>query len=413
MFIVKNNPDWDAIDVIAGEMLNREYSLDHFVNGVAREELPQSYVGYPSFTTETRKYVLKAVSGTIYIPTGVDKKWFVEIITQVLKNKVLVRLDGQNLAQRCSHRSGANYCTSIITETANHRAFSTEEGKLYNAASGTNKFMWQICHISMIDLTILGTQSNIAIRRLAGIFWDVDDVTVHPHGALTFTFSKESFKSHTRTCDEKLTILNSAINPLMFELSEYWRSSVPSTDARDFIRDINQRKLVTSTLDQVEVKPVRVDDDTATMSTEICFRCKEPLYGDVYGLSGHVSKQDEPIVNNGKIIITPICPLCMHTTPEESPIESKFVRVIRLTWNKTPLDMINMCEFSESKKDICTEALKKVTPCDVMIDSTNYHFYLIGDKYVGFQHSKDFNYTKLVNAPFLEGRKACKVMVVQ
>lgn len=420
MFVVKNSTNHDAIDIIAGEMLNREFSLNHFVNGVARTELPPDYIGYPSYITGTRKYVLKAVAGFIYIPANISLDWFVKIITEVLAGKEIARLDGQELSSKCAHSLANNVCTTIMMVPKNPRSFSITNGQLTNGTKGTSRFLWQIRHINDIDTTVLGKQPDITIQRLAGIFWDTDDILSLPHGTLTFTFSDKSFKAHSRMCNDKesekaptLTIFPAASNPLLFELNKYWQESVPGTDAKEFVRDVNRRKLVSANFDQVEVKPIRVDDESATMSTEICFRCKEPLYGEIYGLSGYVTKQDEPIVNNGKIIITPICPLCLHTTPEDSPIESKFVRVIRLMWPRSPQDMINICEFSETKADICREALKKITPCKTKVGDSEIMFYLIGDKYVGFQHNRDFKYTKMVNAPFLEGRMECKVVVVQ
>ena len=414
MFVVKNDPRYNAFEVIAGEMLNREHALNHFVNGEPRTEMPEGYVGYPSYTTSTRKYVLKETAAFIYIPEIVNLDWFVTTITKVIDGKQMSRLDGLPLSTKCAHRLGDNYCTTVIKETKYQRRFTIEDGKIHEKddKTGTVRFLWQVRHIPTICTDVLGTQPELTIQRLAGIFWDADDITVHPHGTLTFEFSEESFKYSSRVTHD-ITLCNNSSNPLMFELSEYWSGAVSSTEAKEFMRNINLNKLVGATFDQVEVKPVKVDDESTAVSTDICFRCKEPLYGEIYGLSGYVSKQDEPIVSNGKIIITPICPLCMHTTPEDSPIEQKYVRTLRLTWNKSPHQMLESKGFPYEKDDICREALKQIVPYSVKIgNDISCKFYLIGDKYVGFTHSKDYKYTKLVNAQFLANRKFCKVMMV-
>jgi hypothetical protein len=415
MFVVKNDPRYNAFKVIAGEMFNREQSINHFVNGVARTELPaEGYSGYPSFTTATRKYTLKARAGFIYLPSRIDLEWFVETIKKVIGDMGFEeRLDGQPITTNCSHRMGANYCTNVIMEAKDIRAFSIGDGKTVgDNVAGSYRFLWQVRHISTINTAVIGMQPDLTIQRLAGIFWDADDITVHPHGTLTFEFSDDSFKYSDRAVKESVILFNNPSNPLMFELSEYWSEASSGTDAKEFMRNINLNKLVAADISQVEVKPQRIDDDSPAMSTEICFRCKEPLYGEVYGLAGHVSKQDEPIVVNGKIIVTPICPLCMHTTPEDSPIEQKYVRTLRLNWNRTALDMIDRKDFDGDKADICREVLKQIKPMKVKIDDVDFVFYLIGEKYVGFVNKDAYKFTKLVNAPFLEGRKFCKVTMV-
>jgi hypothetical protein len=413
MFIVKNSPDHDALKVIAGEMINRENSIDHFVNGEPRTELPPGYVGYPTYVTPTRKYVLKAVGAYIYIPSSVSKDWFVSTISRLVAGIEFSRLDGIEITNKCSFRTGMNYCTTVAGLGASAVTYAVTESA--KKTGNNSRFIWTVQHENEINTNVVCTNPDVTIQRLAGIFWDADDILTHPHGTLTFEFSQDSFKATSRICSEKLTLLYGA-NPLVFELSEYWREAVPSAEASEFMREMNRRKLVSANYDQVEVKPIRVNDESAATSTEICFRCKNTLYGDVYGLSGYVTKQDEPFMSGGKIIVTPLCAVCMHTIPEEAPIENKYVRVLRIKWNRTCAEMIDRT-FTGEKSEIAHEVMRGFKPCEAKSTAadggtTTIRFYLIGDNYVGFEHVDNFRFTGLVNAPYLEGRKVCKVTVV-
>jgi hypothetical protein len=207
-------------------------------------------------------------------------------------------------------------------------------------------------------------------------------------------------------------------NPLVFELSAFWRDELPSTDASTFMRDVNRRKLVLGDFANIEVKPVRIDENSDVTSTDICFRCKEVLYDDVYCLAGCITRPDEPVMHNGKILAIPICALCMHTTPEDAPIENKYVRVLRTKWPRTLADAIRGSSYSEEKVQILTSASEGIRAYSVEVRDgvrgyRSVKFYLIGDKYAGFAKINDYKLTRLVNAPILKGRRVCRVNIVE
>lgn len=411
MFVVKDSPDRDVFSVIAGEMLNRENSIKHFENGVPYTEMPQDYVGYPAFSTGGKKYTLKAVSGSIYIPNGFEKEKFVRVINDAIEELKIVRLDDKPVTSQCSHTASINYCTVVLQDVPASRGFSIKPGEKLNVTS--TRFIWHIHHFSEIDTEVNGNNPELAITRMSGIFWDSENILKLEHGINTFYFGKDSFKASEFVTGEKLILFNNE-NPLLFALSKYWSEADSSTDAKSFMRDINVKKLVGATVDQIAVKPVRTNEESDDTSTDICYRCKEPLYGDVYGLCGYISKQDEPITTPaGKIIITPMCPLCLHTTPEESPLEQRYIRVLRIKWGRSIEDAINASPFSDQRKNIFHEALKGVKSHETKLSSgPTVQFYLIGDKYAGFGSISDYQYNALVNAPLLSGRKICKVQMI-
>lgn len=421
MFVVKNDVSRDAYKVIAGEMLNREASLKHFVDGVPRETMPKDYVGYPSHETEGRKYAIKACSGYIYIPLGVDISQFITIITDAVESleRDMVRLDGKDIKHLHDHQTyecgfNTNVRRGHDSKTSACRAIIAHSGK-----SPKVRFVWKVAHIREIDLTVNSENIEDAISRLgAGIFWDGDDILVTPHGTVTFKFNENVFKANARVIPERVTLIN-AENPLLIELNNYWKESLPSTIAVDFLRDINDKKLYDADMSIVEIKPVKISEDTATLSNEICSRCKNPLYGDIYGLYGSVTKPEDTTDVNGKLRVTAICPMCLHSGPEDAPIEQKYFRVLRIKFGRTAEDMIDMLGGSDNLMNIRKEALKGVRKCNIKglagqqnMDDSAATCYLIGDKYVGFEHVKNYKYTCLVNEPLIRDRVVCKIVMV-
>lgn len=412
MFTVKNDPSRDAYRVIAGEMLNREASLKHFVDGVARETMPKDYVGYPSYETEGRRYSVKASSGYIYIPTDINIGKFIVVIDNIITEmeKDMVRLDGKDIKHLNDHQTyECGFSTNV------RRPHTGVNAARFIGVSGASapkvRFVWKVEHINNIDLSVTSDNINDAISRLcAGIFWDSDDILTLEHGSSAFKFDKNVFKANANVVPEKVTLIN-ADNPLLIELNEYWKESLPTTVAADFLRDVNEKKLYSADMSIIDIKPVKISDDSSVLSTEICSRCKNPLYGDIYGLYGSVTKPEDSFEADGKLRVTAICPMCLHSGPEDAPIEQKYFRVLRIKFGRSAEDMIDMQGGSEDLVNIRREALKGVVKCVVKgaVDSV---CYLIGDKYVGFEHIRNYRYTYLVNDPKLQGRKVCKVVMV-
>ena len=415
MFIVKNSPDRNAYRVIAGEMINRELSINHYLDGKPRETLPQDYVGYPSYVSGNKKYSLKLVRGHIYIPDFIEKEAFVNSIMKILGDiEAPERLDGRDLnTTSCSATVPSNLCSDIIVDVNTRRKFMfTPERSTYSQGV---KFVWIIQHISEINVKIDSRYPQVAIAQLAGIFWDFDNVLSLPHNSISFDFGKVSFKAFRHMTKERVILILHAHNPLIMELSEIQivnkDHNIHKVSIGEYTRDISLKKVYTASIDQVIVRPIRLENDVT--STEVCILCHEPLYDDIYGLCGRTSSDDPIISTDGKIFIDPVCSLCLHTTEEESAIERKYMRVIRVKWSKTTLDIIKSKNFSAEKEDICIEVLKGVIPYQAKINTnTTVNFYLIGEKYVGFTTKNHYMYTALANEHIMRGRKACRVTVL-
>lgn len=428
MYVVKNDASRDSYKVIAGEMLNREASLKHFVDGAPRETMPKDYVGYPSHEIEGRKYAIKACAGYIYIPIGVDISHFIKIITDAVESLQcdMVRLDGKDIKHLQDHQTHeCGFNTNVRrSELTKQNASSVQKSAIRTIIPHTGKgscarFVWKVTHARDIDLSVNSENIDDAISRLgSGIFWDGDDILVLSHGTVTFKFGENAFKANARVVPERITLIN-ADNPLLIELNNYWKESLPSTIAVDFLRDINTKKLYAADTSIVEIKPVKISEDNATISNEICSRCKNPLYGDIYGLYGSVTKPEDAVEVNGKLRVTAICPMCLHSGPEDAPIEQKYFRVLRFKFQRTIDDMIDMLGGSDNLVNIRKESLKGVRKCNIQglsekeaKEGDEIACYLIGDEYVGFESVKNYKYTRLVNEPLIRDRIVCKIVMV-
>jgi hypothetical protein len=152
--------------------------------------------------------------------------------------------------------------------------------------------------------------------------------------------------------NEQLTLFKHG-NPLLFELSDHWRGINVSSTASDFLRNISENKVFECEHKKLTFKPVNLSDTGHEASTEVCSKCHSLLVGENYALAGNVKNPDSNLC-------VAICPLCLHSSPEDKPIEMKYFRVFRVNFPRKIEDVIDDPNISEDRRSVRHEALKKI-----------------------------------------------------
>jgi hypothetical protein len=432
MRIIKDSPDY--IRIIAGEMANIESSTHHYIDGAPitlGEEYPsvgvvnaQNYRGYPRITDDNRVMTLRAAMGVIFVPAGTD----IDKIERQLAEEVRLMnnykaLDGRAntylngyqtisyaahtnvkiVPKACITKLNADQTTTRVGMSNIIRQFIRDPHDARRA-----RFVWLILPIDRFQCTIEhGTQQNALVQHAVSIFYDGDDICTLGHNSITFDFSKSLLRGSARLLPaEKLTarLLIADGNPLLFELSDFWRDW--SGDASTAFRNIHGRDIYQIDHDKIQLRPVRISDRSDDASTEICTKCKSVLWGDNYVLMGCIDALDS---HYG----VAICPLCFNSTPDDRPIEMKYLYIFRVTFPRTMEEMINSPRNSENKRDLLREALKSIKLEEKVVNGRTVSYALIGDKYAAFAKSRDYLFTQLSNDPDLATRIVTSLILIK
>jgi len=429
-----------AIDAVAGEMLNIEMSVFHFIDGLpttyGSEFGPKTaadYRGYPRLiekigadddpAQKVITYDIKSTCGYIYVPVGFDIKLFEAQLMECVigKEATIVRLDGRpmnNLKEYHTIQHGYN--TNVMIKSAqNVTADSSVRAAPRNrrAVDGVNnvkrqflqslddqrrgRFTWFIIPIDQFDDTISADNIEDAISRLASsIFYDGDDICKLNHNDVVFDFSKKYLRGYDLIVNEKITLFGYG-HPLLCELNEHWRTTEFTSDD---MRDIDSARVYSYDYGKLEFKPVRLIESSMESSIDICSKCRCQLYDENYALAGSTT-------DPAQTACIAICPICMHTGPDDRPIELKYYRVLRTRFPKTINDMIELSSGSDE--------LKKMRKCAMggyqrmCLNGEKGKCTLIGNDYIAFDNMNEFLFTNLSRHPILSNRKVCMARLIE
>lgn len=427
MRIIKNNEGIFAI--IAGEMLNIETSTMHFIDGkplkVGEEISMEAYKGYPKIVDGTVVNIVRAAFGYIYVPVGTEIDNFeAELVLalqrlehqminpegkdqEVLRQFHTVRAgyntnvkirSSQRLTQRSSHAAPSNHRRQNPGATNVIRQFVKDPGSDFRRG----RFTWCVAPISQFVFDINSDNIEDAISRYAcSVFFDGDDICKLGHNETTFSFSRNMLKGSTNIIDEDIKLFKYA-NPLLFELSDYWCTHYAAVST---MRNIPENKVFEVDYHTLTFQPVKIADNSEDTSTDICAKCRSVLWGDNYALAGNMKDPENTTC-------TAVCPICLHTSPEEKPMEEKYFRVFRVKFPRSMEEMLSSPKISAERKELMLEALKKFERKDLNSNGINISYTMIGDKYASFDNIDNFLFTKLANIPDFTNRKICSASVI-
>lgn len=406
MRIIKAHDNIYAI--IAGEMLNIESSALHFIDGIPVEKVP----GYPKIVDGSTVYVIKATTGYLFVPAGIDLDEFEEeLMGQVLKLET-GRIPG-NLCQYQTIDMGFNTNVKIKSSQVLSRTSSEQPQKAGRRRAGymptdtknvrrlfvrgddtrRARFTWIIRPISSIEYDITSSNMTDAIAQHGcSIFYDADNICNLGHNEVTFTFCRDNLKGSERILSEKLILCRYG-NPLSVELSSYWRDNhLPN--CRNIVKQV-----FSCDYTQLQIRPVKLSDADGDVTPDVCSTCRSILFDDNYVLAGHILDIDCPEW-------VAKCPLCVHTTSADKPIERKYFRVFRVTFPRTQEHVMDAHDITEQRRDIFREVNRGTREVSMMTNDKPISCTLIGDKYVAFDGGADnFLYTRLSVHPDFLGRK--------
>ena len=435
MRIIKGTED--VFVAIAGEMLNIETSSLHFLNGVPLkvgiEVSPEEYRGYPKIVVGSVVHIIRGSSGYIFVPIGMNVVEFQEkLIAAILElESAMTRPDGsepnvlkQYHTVKCSYNTNIKVKSALnVTQASNAPKPAPARYGVRGAAITNNlkrvfvadpeidsrrgRFTWFLKSFDEIEQEITSDNMDDSVARFAcSILYDRDDICKLDHNQTTFEFSKEFLKGYDNIVNENITLFKHG-NPLLFEISEHWRTAhVVDASAESFLRNINKNKVYEADHASLKFKPVHVADSTGESSVDICSQCRSLLVGDNYALAGNVKNPDSDLC-------VAICALCLHSSPEDKPIEAKYFRVFRVKFPRQIGEMIDTANVSDQRKELRREALKQVRSKELCVGDKNVDYIMIGDKYAAFKSIDDFLYTKLSVHPDFANRKVCNAVLVE
>lgn len=423
MIIIKNNGK--IFITIAGEMLNFETSLKYFSDGealeVGKDISAEEYHGYPKLIDGTTVYAIRGSFGYIFVPPNTNLDLFEEnLIYSIneLEGTMVTPNDRQIDVLKSYHTTRAGYSTNIkvksslaLTVASSERRVPGRRGEVKNTKRQfirefddhrRGRFTWLITTINKFDFTINSDNIEDAISRFAlSVFYDGDDICKLDHNKSTSEFSRDLLKGSSNIVDETVTIFKYG-NPLLFELSDYWRKCTEVVT----LRNISENKVFEADYASIQFKPVTLFESGGVTSTDVCSKCRSILYGDNYALAGNIK-------NPNTNLCVAICPICLHLSSDDKPIETKYFRVFRVTFPRSTEDMLAVKTISEQRREIYTEVMKKVEHCELAIANRTVKYIMIGDKYMAFNRIDDYLFTKLSTHPDFANRKVCAVNLIE
>ncbi len=394
MRIIKNirGIQHDAI-TIAGEMFNIEASAFAYMNGKKLEDVKK---GYPRVSIGTVERIIRSHEGYIFVSLGTNLDIF-----EAEVNGALAELERREPATHLKtyHTLRMSYHTNIkvnsaLSVTASYGGRRNNVKRQFARISNVGdqrkaRFTWYIVTIDQFEFSITDAHIEDAVSRyVCSIFYDSDDICKLGHNSTTTQFSLELLKGYANITHKKI-MLTSYGDPLAFELNPYWRDH--SVDiAKNSLRNIPRAKVYEAQYGTFKLKPVKLSDDgtdeNPVTSTEVCSKCRSLLYGDNYVLYGNIKNPDAEVG-------VAICPLCLHTSPEDKPIEMKYFRVFRVRFPRTAQSIIDQ-ESDVTLKEVYAETAKGVHKCMLIEGGRQVEYVEIGDKWVGFETEKDYLFTR-------------------
>jgi hypothetical protein len=462
MRIIKDSPTGtpaSVITTIAGEMINIETGVQHFLDGqfidptLRVDTIPCG--GYPVMRHgDSVAFAIRGTAGYIYVPPGtniaefqnalikeIDRLYYAEYRTagnyldardtsrrvETSKNQDHHYLSAeapltnyQSIAPYSHHTNTKIKSSQALTDIVDRpgkkisnvkRALTETEG-----LGASTRFIWHFATIDKYSTSVTSMEMNSAIARIAcSIFYDAEDVCMLPHNAITFSFSKADLRGHAAIIDETVNIFKYG-DPLLLELSTYWRNrQLTVGDMRNVEAD-SVEKLLWKDRDALKLIAPLLDGSTTHRSDAICSKCRSVLWGDNYVLCRRVGDQRNP---NGMAVCAP----CLHTDLAEPTIESLYFELYRVRFHKTSEQVIADMKITPDKRALYKSIGEGIREYTAVVNKRSKHYKeewgmcgikvsatLIGKDFVAFNNINDFLFTNAFRDAEFVNRRVVTLM---
>jgi len=353
---------------IAHEMYNIEASAETYRDG---GRLANPIPGYPRFTVDGVEYRVKSVNGRIYY-SG-------DVVLDVARIQTAIEALGPDSHLDGYHTVNVGECVSVKTRRTNKgRQFSVER---YNSTTTTPRFTWTIQPISAFRHDIDAEQPDVVDRYVCSIFYDPINICTLDDGAVTNEFSRKCLVGWSHYLHEAI-MLSTYLNPIAFELNQYWRESLPfGKSVLEIHRNLPAAKVYRGEYANIKIAPVVTE--SGETCKDVCSRCRHPLYDDIYVLTTPVKNPD---CSDG----IAICPLCIHMCEKRLEMRYLYVKVVRHP--RSIIDVIEASDESSERKAILKSASRGISVNN--LQGTTVSYYDIGD-YIAVRNIDDYLCSKL------------------
>lgn len=437
MRIIKDLPTGtpaSVITAIAGEMINIETGVQHFLDGqfidpmLRVDTIPCG--GYPIMRHgDSVAFAIRGTAGYVYVPPGTNILAFqaalIKEIDRLYKQTDHLATETpltnyQSIAPYSHHTSTRIKSSQALTDIVNKpgkkvsnikRALTDTEGR-----STAARFIWHFATIDNYSTSVTSMEMNSAIARIAcSIFYDAEDVCVLPHNAITFSFSKTDLRGYASFTDETINIFKYG-DPLLLELSTYWQTRTLSVLDMRNVEDDSVEKLLWKNRDDLKLVAVLLDGSTTHRSDAICSKCRSVLWGDNYVLCRRVGDQRNP---NGMAVCAP----CLHTDLAEPAIESLYFELYRVRFHKTSEQIIADMKITPIRRALYKSVEEGIREYTATVNKRSKHCRaewgmsdmrvsatLIGKDFVAFNNINDFLYTNTFRDAEFANRRVVTLM---
>jgi hypothetical protein len=399
MRIVKGGNVEVDIERIAQEMINIETGVEVYRDG---RLLPvESRVqGYPALRYGNVEYRVKASEGYVYFGGGlsVGTASFMKMLAKhvmALESSLMGSPQESHLVNY--HTANAGIYTNVkvrnqtmltVLSTDRHKNYKNVKRVFVNekddADRSTVRFVWHVLPISKFNFTIDNSMTDTISRFVCSIFYDMDNVSIFNDNAFSVEFTKQCFVG-SRVLVNETILLSGYHHPLAFELNKYWRENLPIVDnIREVHRNISPDKVFRGVFSELRLRPTRLVN--GNVCDDVCSRCYEKLYGDIYVLCG-------PVKQPGYELGIPVCPLCIHLSDKK--IENKYLYMFRVAYPRTIEKIIDELRVTDDKKRILRAANCSVVKKYIYENGKTIQYWELGGEFLVFEDADTYLFSKL------------------
>lgn len=397
------------IDIIAGEMLNKEASLRYWHNGkaltVGVDVTPEDYNGYPKIVVGNIRQTVKASWGIIFVTEPVTDKLCDQLKDAVLrKESTMVGIEP--LERYHTRSAGVHTNVKVKSQmkltiagtaksTGNIRRLICMNQSDHRYSKKDPRFTWYVRHLREFNDSITSDQSDSAIANyVCSILYDIANVTSLEHGDILTNYSHKFLKASPNLISDPCpTVRIRRDLPL---LTLVFDGRCNPGHLYTIPADIHSAEY-----DQIIPIPVKTDED-GIFSIEHCAGCRKLLYDDVYAYVDAKTNIARPECHV-------YCILCAHGRGALYDLaDGVYTHVLRLTWPRTAKDMISHYAHP-ALRPVLTEL------CDLYIEhgikGDDSYYVLVGKNYVGVDEIRSFKFNPLINHPDIAHRKIFEISI--
>lgn len=367
---------------IAAELINQLLSYEYLIY---RD-------GAIVFQPNAPRYIMRKVgiSNHLILSTHmhvfVDENRFNTLPRDVSKHMdELILLIPENL--RVPAEVFTNISAHTANASANHRpirSLLSESGLIGfsdNDKPSSYRLACTYTHLHTFDMKMSTEFPEIAMSKYGcGIYVDEYDAMTCADNEVIWTLDPSCFRAHEKTVELSETItLTAGTQPLALQLHN--TRDVYASEYTKY-RDRLNKPVRVGQREWFVLDAPKVSLDSNTRSDKLCARCRGVLYDECYVLL-HQDARTNPY----SIALHPIC---LHVAPTEAAPEDEFTHVFRVQF---PMRCVDFATHADPViADVYAQACKGIARVEYVWKGIEIVYYTIGEKYVYFMHSKDYQF---------------------